>query len=161
MNGNGPSQSEGVLTERALYLRLYLLRLLVEYILRVLPFHGLHLDVEIIIRTTHGDALTGNLCDMSDLSVEESVSRSRIILYEHHLCPLFQHQFRIGGISIFREGTFNLRLEGMSRSGQSFQLLLIILLCHVVMGGQTDIPLLFLGTEVGLIALVQLFKDLL
>ena len=69
VNGDGPCQSQGILAERALHLGFNLLCFFVEHVFGVLPCHGLHFDVVVVVGTMHHHGISVQLLHMSYLSV--------------------------------------------------------------------------------------------
>ena len=107
----GPCQSKRVLLEYALDLGLHLLRLLVYHITAVFPFQWLHCDLFIITGTLHQDIFFEEIRHDSDLAIEISMFRRRVILDEHDLCADLEIQTQLCRICIFREITADLSIE--------------------------------------------------
>ncbi len=138
MNGDGPCQAQRQLTERALHLSLDLARLFVQCVVCVLPLHGFHADGLVVALTKHGDGLVADGRDAAYTPVIEAVVDRGVVLDEHDLCTLLQHQ-RLGrGIGVVRKRALHLGPEQELPAGQLLQFGLVVEIGQVVVGGQAD-----------------------
>ena len=154
VNGDSPGQSQGQLAELALHLGLYLSRLRVQLILRILPFQRFYLYCLAIVRTKHKDTTVADFDDFTDTAVEVAMLSRGVVFHEHHLCALFQRQLFTRRIGILREVALDLCLEGITATRQFGEFVLVVTVCQMVVGGQTDVAFAGLGDEGGLIPII-------
>ena len=110
MHGDGPRQAQGILAELTLYLLAYLLGVLVDDVAGIGPYVGLHLNLLPVVNSTNTDVLTINGAHDTQLAI--IVTRAlRIVLEEHHLAALLEHELLLGRIGRLGKGTRHLRPE--------------------------------------------------
>ena len=154
VNGDSPGQSQGQLAELALHFGFYLSRLRVQLILCILPFQRFYFYRLAVIRTKHTYAFVSNLNDLTDAAIEVAMLSRRVVLHEHHLCAQFQRQLFACRIGILREVALDLCLEGITATRQFGEFVLVVTVCQMVVGGQTDVAFAGLGDEGGLIPII-------
>ena len=136
MDGDGPSQAQRQLSEDALHLRLYLARLLVERVACVLPLQRLHLDGLGIALAIDRQHVLADVLHTPDAPVVVLMIARRVVLDEHHLSALLQHQ-RLGRrVRIVGERAFHLGTEAVSLAWKLLQLRFVVGVCQVVVSGQ-------------------------
>ena len=133
----------------------YLSRLRVQLILCILPFQRFYFYRLAVVRTEHIDATFADFNDFTDAAVEVTMFSRGVVLYEHHLCALFQRQLFARGVGILWEVAFDLCLEGKTATRQFGEFVLVVTVCQMVVGGQTDVSFARLGDEGGLIPVIQ------
>ena len=158
---NRPSQSQGILLECAIHFFTYLLRLLINHIFRVFPRQLGNINRLVILLAMHHDQLFVRLIIPSKalhhtyLTIIIFLIGRRVVLDEHHLCAFLHNQPLVRWITALREVLVNLRHKLHLLRGQSRQLLVVIGLCHLVVGGQANPVFILRRFEDGHIPCIQ------
>ena len=155
MDGDGPRQPQGQLRELPQHLGLNLARHVVQRVAGILPLQRFHLDGLAVALAIHLQPVVLGQRHVSDAPVIVAVFPRGVVLHEHHLCALLQHQRLRRGVRIVRKRPFNPRPIGIGTRGEFLQLRLVIVVRHLVVRGQPDVALLGLGSEGRLTASVQ------
>ena len=138
-----------------MHLGLYLTRLWIQLILRILPFQRFYFYRLAVVRAKHKDTTVVDFDDFTDTAVEVAMLSRGVVLHEHHLCALFQRQLFACRIGILREVALDLCLKGVTAARQLHEFVLVVAVCQMVVGGQTDVAFAGLGDEGGLIPVIQ------
>ena len=85
VDGDGPCQAQGILAEGALYLRFYLLGLLIDLVGGVLPRLSFYQDRLLIAWTKHFDMVVIKIHNAADSTVIIQSFQRTVVLDEHHL----------------------------------------------------------------------------
>ncbi len=86
------------------------------------------------------------------------MNRRRVVFHEHNLCSDLDGQLFVGRIGEFGEVALNRSRKGVCRTFQLLQFLLVVAVCHVVMGGETNPSFAVGWSEIGYVALVEFLQ---
>ena len=153
VDGDGPRQTERILNETANDLTLNLFALFVELVFRVLPCLTLHLYGFFVAGTKDENHILVDISYAADATVV--VASFRVVLQEHHLCACSQRQPVVGGIVILGEVFLYLGIEGVHLRRKCLKLTAVIVVGLAVVGRQSDIAVVGVGTERRIVAGVK------
>ena len=152
---NRPSQLHRILTERAVHLLRYLVGALVNDVACIVPLLHTHVDDGSAVACADREALVVTALHGSEHAVIESLVLRRVILDEHHLRTFLQRQRLLCWEEHVRELAFHLGIVRIFLAGEQSHLTVVLLLCLIVMCGQTYVSVFRLWLESAYVARVE------
>ena len=125
----------------------------VDSVFCILPILHPHVNIIVFSDASHLDIFVVQCHHMSDFPVV--VFPFDVVLDEHHLRPHFQSEVKGGRVGIFGECAFYLGDVCERLRVEALHLVVVIFVCHAVVGSQSDISVLGIGHEGGVVSLVQ------
>ena len=149
MNGDGPSQPQGVLSECSVDLFGNLFGIGVKGIPGIGPCFGLKFKWGRVVGTTYHNACVVKLTYAPDHSVIVVSIAHGSVFDKHNLCLLFQLEGLVCWVGVFGEGSFDRGAETVGEAREQSQFVFVDTLGLNVMGDQTNIPFAFRRVKFG------------
>ena len=156
VNGNRPSEFQGILAERAIHHFLHHFRFLVQHKVRIVPSVGGYGNRFLAFGGAHLHLAVGKCRDRTDHAVV--VTLLRVVFYKHHLCTLFQFEFVFRGIGEFGECARHGGRELMARRFQVGEFLIVNVVSLLVVRSEAHVMLLSVRLKPGHVSLIQFIE---
>ena len=138
MDGNGPGQSQGHLSECALHFGFDCVGGFIDGVSTVFPHLRGDVDKFPGGGDTHPHKVVGERYHLANQTVVVAVLRG-VIFYEHYLCADFEGKLGGSGVKHLAEGAFDCGFKSVRFGGERAHTVVVVAVGRCVVGGQTDV----------------------